>query len=335
MEHNKFVVSVRCMTFNQALYIVDALNGFTMQDTNFPFVCCIVDDASTDDEPEILRKYLQDHFDLKDKSVVRNEEKNDYTLCFAQHKEKRNCFFAVLWLKYNHYGSQDMKYRKLEYISELEGPAKYLAICEGDDYWIDPNKLQKQVDYLERHPDYTLIGSNGIIMYTDVNKGIEYFNNHHELREVSFAELVNTWAFPTASLCFRRDIYDHYPSWSKELHFGDDIIVMTCAIHGKVATTGELSCVYRKGSGITKEMDKRQEYMSAQHKLFYSHLLEDTGDKYKDVLLARIERDERNRMYWHLRSKSVVLAALRFPKRTSGVMVQVIKSFIKKCLKIV
>ena len=69
-----FMVQVSCRTFNHANYITDAMNGFTIQQTNFPYVCTIVDDASTDGEQEVIRQYLQEHFDLEDKSVVRNEE---------------------------------------------------------------------------------------------------------------------------------------------------------------------------------------------------------------------------------------------------------------------
>ena len=306
-ENNTIIVSIRCITYNHAPYIRQCLDGFVMQKTNFRFEAIVHDDASTDGTDAIVREYAAKYPDII-KPIFETENQ---------------------WSK--HDGS-------LHRIMTNACKGKYIAMCEGDDYWIDPNKLQKQVDFLESHPDYTLIGSNGIIMYTDVTQGLVYFNNHHELREVSIAELVNTWAFPTATLCFRREIFDHYPTWSKELHFGDDVMVMTCALLGKVATLGEVSSVYRKGSGITKDLDKQQEYMAEQHKLFYTHLLEDTGDKYKDVLSARIERDERNRRYWHARSKSKMLAAVMFPKRTCKLIVlgmaNGIKSVVKKCLRI-
>ena len=131
----KWMVCTRCVTFNQAPYIEDAMNGFTMQQTTFPFVCTIVDDASTDGEPEVIRQYLQEHFDLDDKSVVRNEETDDYVLCYARHKENRNCHFAVLWLKYNHYSRHKLIF---PYEAEWKENSKYYAICEGDDYWTSP-----------------------------------------------------------------------------------------------------------------------------------------------------------------------------------------------------
>ena len=66
MDTVKYLVRVRCDTYNHAAYIKDALDGFCMQTTNFPFICTIFDDASTDGEPEIIRSYLQEHFELED-----------------------------------------------------------------------------------------------------------------------------------------------------------------------------------------------------------------------------------------------------------------------------
>lgn len=148
------MVLVRCYTFNHAPYITDALNGFCMQETTFPFVCTIVDDASTDGEQEVIKKYLQEHFDLEDSSVVRNEETDDYVLTFARHKTNKNCYFAVLYLKYNHYS---IKKAKMPYIKEWQDQVRYIALCEGDDYWIHPEKLQKQFETLENNATVTLV----------------------------------------------------------------------------------------------------------------------------------------------------------------------------------
>lgn len=65
-----FTVRIKCITFNHAPYIVDAMNGFCMQKTSFPFVVVIQDDTSTDGEPEVIKQYLQEHFDLEDKDTV-------------------------------------------------------------------------------------------------------------------------------------------------------------------------------------------------------------------------------------------------------------------------
>jgi len=151
-EKYDWMVCVNCMTFNQASYIEDAMSSFTMQKTDFPFVCTIVDDASTDGEQEVIKNYLNEHFDLEDKMVVRHEETDDYVLTFARHKTNLSCHFAVLYLKYNHY----KKKSKVPYIVRWRDSAKYIATCEGDDYWIDPLKLQKQYDLMEAHSEYSM-----------------------------------------------------------------------------------------------------------------------------------------------------------------------------------
>ena len=144
------MVATRCFTFNHAPYIEDAMNGFTMQETTFPVITLIVDDASTDGEPEVIKQYLADHFH----EPYRTEETVDYHLICAIHNTNPNCTFVVFLLKYNHYC---IKKPKMPYQSEWRDNAKYIAICEGDDYWTEPKKLQKQVDFLESNPDYGLV----------------------------------------------------------------------------------------------------------------------------------------------------------------------------------
>ena len=88
----KCLIRVSCMTFNHASYIEAAMNGFCMQNTKFPFVCTIIDDASIDGDPEVIRRYLADYFAINDEVTARKEETNDYVMQFAQHKTNKNCF---------------------------------------------------------------------------------------------------------------------------------------------------------------------------------------------------------------------------------------------------
>ena len=164
-EKYDWMVYVSCMTYNHAPYIVDAMNGFTMQETNFPFVCAVVDDASTDGEQEVIKCYLDEHFDLEDKNVVRHEETDDYVLTFARHKTNKNCYFAVLYLKYNHYSIKKPR----PYLAQWRDKAKYIAICEGDDYWTDPLKLQKQISFLDEHTDYSFSCTGFDFLYQSTN----------------------------------------------------------------------------------------------------------------------------------------------------------------------
>lgn len=155
MEYPKFKVTVSCMTYNQSKYITDAMNGFTMQQTSFPFVCTIVDDASTDGEQEVIRKYVEDNFDFSEGSVAYHKETDYAHITYAQHKTNKNCYFAVLYLKENLYSKHK---DKSPYLKDWRDGVEYEAICEGDDYWIEPDKLQKQIDFLEESPEYGMCG---------------------------------------------------------------------------------------------------------------------------------------------------------------------------------
>ena len=153
MEKFDFLVSVRCLTYNHSAYIEDAMNGFCMQKTDFPYVCVILDDASTDGEQEVIKNYLAANFEEISKDMI--EETENYNLYFARHIDNKNCYFVVYFLNWNHFGKKP----KGPYLERWENNSKYVAYCEGDDFWIDNRKLQKQVEYLERNHDYTMICS--------------------------------------------------------------------------------------------------------------------------------------------------------------------------------
>lgn len=152
MNSRDFKVWVRCATFNHAPYITATMDGFCMQQTDFPFVCVIIDDDSKDGEQEVIRRYLCDHFTTG--SVT---ETDDYHLTVACHEENKNCYFAAFLLKYNHYS---INKSKENYYQELIVGANYVALCEGDDYWTDMFKLQKQADALDANP-------KAVLVYTD------------------------------------------------------------------------------------------------------------------------------------------------------------------------
>ena len=121
----KPLVAIRCITYNHEKYIRDALEGFMMQQTNFAYVVIVHDDYSTDKTQSIIKEYCQQY---PNKILPIFETEN-------------------LFSKGREFLLQVMN----EAISETG--AKYIALCEGDDYWIDPYKLQKQVDYMESHPE--------------------------------------------------------------------------------------------------------------------------------------------------------------------------------------
>ena len=242
----KFSVWVRCLTYNQSLYILDALDGICKQITNFPFVCTVVDDASTDSEPEVIKKYLFDNFEMNDSSIVRNEETENYHLLFARHKKNQNCFFAVLFLKENHYGKKS----KWPYLIEWSENADYHAICEGDDYWTDEHKLQRQVDYLENHPDCSAVSENGIELFTET--GEQKLFSEEPARYLTIEEMIEKRRFPTASILYRKDAFEIYKSVKNQL---DTMLWCILATKGKFYYNAIVSSVYRRGPGVTVTLD--------------------------------------------------------------------------------
>lgn len=235
----EWLVCTRCYTFNQAPYIVDAMNGFCMQETVFPYICAIVDDASTDGEQEVIKRYLLEHFDINDKCVAKNEETVDYALTFARHKANKNCFFAVLLLKYNHHS---IKKPKISYISEWYDKAKYIALCEGDDYWIDSKKMQKQVDFLDTHPDYNIYIHNAIRVLSDGTK--RPFNYIKGCKTYSIIDVMcKKWFTPTASFLYRNNIVIPKEYGQKGAN-GDMKILYTNCLKGKLYYCEDLMSVY-------------------------------------------------------------------------------------------
>ena len=240
-----FKVCVRCVTYNHTNYIKDTMNGFAIQRTNFPFVCTIIDDASTDGEPEVIQRYLEQNFDLENRSTVRNEETDDYMLSFAQHKTNKNCFFAVFFLKYNHYS---IKKTKDLYIKEWHENTKYIALCEGDDYWTDPLKLQKQVDVMEAHPDIAMCCSDAKIQ---IPSGELDWSRSITDRMLTTEEVVigGGLYIQTPTLLYRTDLRSNpknpYPDYCSKCHVGDYPLTIWASLNGGIYYLAGKTAVYR------------------------------------------------------------------------------------------
>ena len=227
---DKYMVCTRCYTYNHEHYIKDALDGFAMQQTSFPVVTVVVDDASTDKTPEVIRCYVAENFDLSSSDSY--ERDTDYAhITYAPHKTNKQCWFTVVYLKENHYSQRKPKYL---YIKEWLDDSKYFAICEGDDYWNDPLKLQKQIQILEKHNDCTMVLSNGFLFYED--KKITFPINPVSIKDsryLTISEVLREKGgmFPTASMCYRKAILQDKPLFFNVPYVGDRPLRMWCAIH--------------------------------------------------------------------------------------------------------
>ena len=277
---NRFTFCVKCMTYNHASFIVDAMNGFTMQQTNFPYVCVIVDDASTDGEQDVIRKYLSNYFDLEDDLIAKSEETEDFMLTYARHKTNHNCFFAVLLLKYNHYKKKDKK----PYYKVWTENVKYVALCEGDDYWTEPLKLQKQVDFIENNPDYSLCFHRVLVK---AEEGVvSHFFKHLEERDFSPREIYEKWTIPTCSVLYRSGLIDDSVQ-PKFIIYGDIYTWLQLAEVGKIHCLGFTGGVYRRNRNGISVKWSLETYLNLfrQYKYF-----EKRFPNYKDIA----KRDQDN-----------------------------------------
>ena len=237
-----FLVKVRCATFNQHKYIIEALDGICKQQTNFPFICNVVDDASTDGEQEILNTYIREHFD-----EIESDENDDYTLHFAHHRENNNCYVAFIYLKKNHWSNKISRER---YFNLYNNGVKYVTYCEGDDFWTSEHKLQKQTDFLETHPDYSGYYSNVEVICENGDKNPKdqklhpLFPSHTIYKENPYFLGLNG---QTATICVRREVCDKSVALEAPNINGDIKVSLTARAMGHVFYDGEILAKYRRG----------------------------------------------------------------------------------------
>lgn len=246
-----YKVLVLCCTYNQAKYIEDTLQGFAMQETDFQFVCLIMDDCSTDGEQEVICKWLERECDMS------KAEEFDTDLCktvTVPHRSNANCSFAVCLLKLNLYRQQK---RKMALVEEWRAHCTYEATCEGDDYWIDSKKLQTQVAYLDSHPDVSL-SCTRLYDYVDGEKEMHvhpnYFFDIEENKEKQNFEFDQADAFShgwfthyltyVMRLSVLNEDYLQTFRYSRDVH-----IVYSLLEHSKGVCHRMVSAVYRRNAG--------------------------------------------------------------------------------------
>ena len=225
---NNLLVSICCITYNQVKYVNQAIDGFLKQKTNFDFEIIIGDDDSDDGTQEICLKYSKKHPN-KIKYYSRNRE-------------------DVIYINNIPSG----RYNKTKTISQCTG--KYIAICEGDDYWTDPYKLQKQVDFLEKNPEYIMIGSKVNVLKENEIKESDQPN---ESREIFVEDLFQYNPFASLTILFR-NINIKYPDFYNKHFAGDMMLYFLLSERGKLYYKNEILGVYRDHSeGVTKKTSSK------------------------------------------------------------------------------
>jgi glycosyltransferase involved in cell wall biosynthesis len=206
----KLLVSICCITYNHKPFIRDAIEGFLIQKTNFPFEIIIHDDASTDDTAEIVKEYAEKYPNL---ITLIQQKENQYSKGISP--------FVFIF---------------------PEVFSKYVALCEGDDYWTDPLKLQKQVDFLEKNKNYSIcfhsvkILKNGELIDDYITRKVPSETTIYDLAKGNYIH--------TPTCVFRKE-WDKLPSWFSSSPVGDYPLHMINAQDGKIKFLNEPMAIYR------------------------------------------------------------------------------------------
>lgn len=214
------LLAIRCLTYNHEHYIRQCLEGFIIQKTTFPFIAIVHDDASTDKTAEIIEEYALKYPDII-KPIL--EKENQYS---------------------KHDGSLG---RILN--NAIPESVKYIAMCEGDDYWTDPLKLQIQVDFLENHPDYGLVHTDFCVKIESKNK---YFHHGSKFYGYKFSngdifyELFQGCFIKTLTVCYRNSLLPDIPILPNGCFNGDLFLFYEIASKSKIQYFDYESGVYRQ-----------------------------------------------------------------------------------------
>lgn len=266
IQQDKPLVAIKCLVYNHEPYLRDCFEGFVMQQTTFPFVAIVHDDASTDGSAAIIREYEEKYPDII-KPIYETE---------------------------NQYSKRDGSLTRIMNAAIEATGAKYVAMCEGDDYWTDPLKLQKQVDFMEANPEYsicfhkvnTLIQATGEIKEEFIVRDMPGKSTILDLAEGNYIH--------TPSVMYRKypNVLETYQRLMPCLP-GDYVMWMLLAEKGNIYKFNEPMAVYRLGSGIWESSPMISRYIQVISTLSKLSVICDGSIK---VILQNRIRDMQNQI---------------------------------------
>lgn len=210
----KYMVSICMITYNHEPYIIEAIEGVLMQQTTFPYQLVIGEDCSADGSRAICEEYAKKY---PNKIRLLPSDKN-------------------LGMNSN-------------FIRTMKAcTGKYIALCEGDDFWIDESKLQKQVDFMEQNPDFSLCYTHSKEVNEIQNTEKICGANRPLIIDLGYI-LVEGWFMRTPTLFFQNGIIDKFPDWFYTAYSTDYILHLLLAEKGKVAKLEDITAVYRRHEG--------------------------------------------------------------------------------------
>jgi glycosyltransferase involved in cell wall biosynthesis len=252
---NTPLISIICTTYNQEKYIAQALDGFLLQKTSFPIEIIIHDDASTDKTSEIIKEYESKYPNL----------------------------FITIYQKENQFSNMDVNIWTDITFPLAKG--KYIALCEGDDYWINPNKLQLQFDFLEENSDYSVCFHS---VKLDFNNKIKNdFLTKVPSRITTIFDLAKKGNYIHTCSCVFRNIKEIFNKIPKKISPGDYALHLFNTLNGeKIWFINKDMAIYRVHSGGLLRGARKEDNLK-QELRFYASLLDLFPSAISNLLLFR------------------------------------------------
>lgn len=271
MTKDNIIVSVCMITYNHESYITQAIEGVLMQKCNFPIELVIGEDCSTDCTRAICKEYAINQKEIR--------------------LLPSDCNIGVM----------------ANFIKTLEAcTGKYIAICEGDDYWTDPYKLQKQVDFLENNEDYGLVYTefDSLCQATGVIEKSQ-FKNKLGIKQNNFEDFLrNGWFLAPCTWMFRSISLElTYEYSDKGFLAGDLQLLLTIAANSKIGYIDEVTSVYRvlsESASHTLSFEKKERFLlSVLH--LQLHYLEKFG------IESITEEELKQKQYYAIMNSAVAM----------------------------
>lgn len=256
MKTSAPLVAIECLAYNHGSYIRQCLDGFVMQKTDFPFIAIVHDDASTDDTAKIIREYAQNYPDII-KPILETE---------------------------NQYSKKDGSLGRI-IKKAIPEDVKYIALCEGDDYWTDPYKLQKQINYMESHPECVLTHTG--FSYLENGKITIAEKEGEKIKEISDSKIIfnilngNNYRIQTCTAIYRLATYYTILPQLKKINglflMGDTPLWVNLLQCGTIHYIDSPTSVYRIGNDTASHPKSLKSILRfnlscAEMRVYFSHL---------------------------------------------------------------
>ncbi len=249
---NDITVSIFILTYNQEQFIAQTIESILMQKTNFTYQLVIGEDCSTDMTRIICEKY-----------VIQYPQK----IKLLPPLEKNIGLIA----------------NYIRTIAACNG--KYIAICDGDDYWIDELKLQKQVDYLESHPDFSIVFTKMKRLFSNGEFKEMIIENQKSC--TTFEDLIFNNFIPSVTVLFKNNQKNEkIPSWLIHFPYGDwPTYLWTIKDKGKIHFLDEVTAVYRIDIGVSSRIRKVNSDVMRVNLNILKCIANDTGFSHKSTAI--------------------------------------------------